>query len=145
MDDTTETLQLNESDELAIRDIVSQAQAAQNHVEPLMKLHTPGAIIVNIAGKRVLGRDAFAAAMTAALSSALKSVRTELEIVDIRMATPDVAIVSCVKTVHDDRDAAENATSLPTAGALTYVMNRAEGTWRIALAQTTPVAQAVEA
>lgn len=139
MDKETLNTRLNESDDLAIRQVVSRAQDSQSDTESLMALHTSGTVIVNIAGRRVLGRDDFAAAMTAALSSPLKQVRTELEILDIRLGTPHVAIVSCIKTVHDERDDAEDTTILPSTGALTYVMTKVEDTWQIAVAQTTPV------
>lgn len=66
-------------------------------------------------------------------------VLTTVEIVDMRLAMPDVAIVSCIKTVHDGRSPADSSKALPSTGALTYVLTRVDGTWRIALAQTTPV------
>jgi len=48
--------------------------------------------------------------------------------------------VSCLKTVHDERDAADASAGLPSQGALTYVVIRTDGRWQIALAQTTAVA-----
>jgi len=127
------------TDESAIRDAVTRAHLAQTDATALPAMHTPGVAIVNIAGRRLLGRDAFAEAMTAALASPLKDVRTGVEVVDVRMATPDVAVVSCVKTVHDERPGTDPS-ALPTTGALTYVMTRDGGSWLIALAQTTPIA-----
>lgn len=129
---------LSEADEQAIHDLVSRAQESQSDPEALLPLHTPEVAIVNIAGRRVLGRDAFAAAMAGALASPLSDVTTTVDVVDVRLATPDVAIVSCIKTVHDGRAAADSSTVLPATGALTYVLTRAGGIWRIALAQTTP-------
>ncbi len=125
-------------DELdAIRRTVADAARFQSDVEPLIGLHTPETIIVNIAGRRVLGRDVFQAAMEGALQSPLAKVTTEAEVEDIRFVRDDVAIVSCVKHVHDEREDA--TTSLPAAGALTYVMAKQPEGWRIALAQTTPI------
>jgi hypothetical protein len=43
-------------------------------------------VIVNLAGRRVLGRDAFAEAMAGALASPLSGVQTSVEVVDIRSA-----------------------------------------------------------
>jgi hypothetical protein len=40
--------------------------------------------------------------------------------------------------VYDERDG-RDAAALPEVGTLTYVMRREDETWRIALAQTTPV------
>ncbi len=118
---------------------MAQAQEAQNDPEALLPLHTAEVVIVNLAGRRVLGRQTFAEAMAAALASPLSDVQVTLEVLDIRLALPDVAIVSCLKTVRDDRSAADVATALPSTGALSYVVTRADGRWRIALAQTTPL------
>lgn len=121
--------------EQPIHDLVGQAERHQNDVDDLLALHTPDAIIVNIAGRRVIGRDAFGHAMRQALGSSLAQVRTRIEVEDIQWVTPDVAIVSCVKHVYDER---EDAGGLPAEGALTYVVRRSGDEWRIALAQTTP-------
>lgn len=127
------------ADDQLIRELVYEARETQNQPSPFLALHTSQVVIVNLAGRRVLGREAFAEAMAGALASPLSDVRTTVEIVDIRLALPDVAIVSCIKTVHDGRSASELSTSLPSKGALTYVLTRARGTWRIAVAQTTPI------
>ncbi len=126
-------------DDRAIRAVVAAADAAQTDPDTLLALHSPDAAVVNIAGRRVLGREAFAAAMAGALSSPLRDVRTSVEVVDVRLPGPDVAVVSCLKTVHDERADADRS-ALPEVGALTYVMVRSADGWRIALAQTTPVA-----
>ncbi|WP_019814936.1 SgcJ/EcaC family oxidoreductase [Saccharomonospora saliphila] len=139
-----DTARHTEADERAIHELVSRAQELQN--DPgLLDLHTPDAVIVNIAGRRVLGREAFAEAMRGALTSPLSDVTTSLEVVDIRFATPEVAIVSCVKTVHDNRSDAAAHDALPTSGALTYVLTRSQRRWRIAAAQTTPIRAAASA
>lgn len=129
-----------DQDERAIRDLVAQAQALQNDADGLPALHTEQAVIVNVAGRRLLGRDAFAAAMSAALATPLSDVRTTVEVTDVRFVSPGVALASCVKTIHDGRS--DSTDSLPQEGSLTYLLTRedADGPWRIALAQTTPVA-----
>ena len=125
-------------DEPAIRSLVQQVTDAQNDPEVFIPLHSPDAVIVNFFGRRVLGRDALEEAMRAALSSPLRDVRTEVEVVDVRPLGESVALVSCIKTVHDERG--EGADDLPaSAGALTYVVTRSEDSWQIALAQTTPI------
>ncbi|NLU76246.1 SgcJ/EcaC family oxidoreductase [Streptomyces sp. HNM0575] len=132
-DDTDDT------DEQRIRELVARSQEAQNDPDALPALHTADSVIVNLAGRRLFGRAAFASAMAQALSSPLKDVRTSLEIDDIRFTTPDVAVVSLTKTVHDERSEAEGPSELPSVGAMTYVVTRQGDDWRIALAQTTPV------
>ena len=57
---------------------------------------------------------------------------------EIRFVRPDVAIVSATKYVTDDRDQADTFAS---KGSMTYVVvNDVDAGWRIALAQTTPIA-----
>lgn len=123
----------------AIADVVAEAQAAQADREALLALHSEGAVIVNLAGRRVLGRAAFDRALTAALASPLADVRTEVTIDDIRAPTANVVVVSATKTVHDHRSSSEDLAPLPRTGALTYVLIREDRHWRIVLAQTTPV------
>jgi uncharacterized protein (TIGR02246 family) len=126
-------------DEEAIRDLVSRAQDAQGDPETLLAMRAPDVVIVNLAGRRVLGRESFAAAMDAALASPLSKVRSTTAIVDLRIVMPDVAIVSCLKTVHDQRNPVDVSRALPSTGALTYVVTRKAGEWQISLAQTTPI------
>ncbi|GAA4899116.1 hypothetical protein [Streptomonospora salina] len=76
--------------------------------------------------------------MAAALASPLGDVRTCVEVVDIRRTAPGAAVVSCIKTVHDGRGGGDAHTAVPSHGALTYVLRTDSGSWRIALAQTTP-------
>ncbi len=121
----------------AIRGLIAEAETDQNDLERFTSLHTDETVIVNIAGRRVLGKADLRRAMSAALHSRLANVLTTTEVQDVRFLRPDVALVSCVKHVSDQNpDVDEN---LPMAGSLTYVvLKQAEG-WRIALAQTTPM------
>ena len=122
-------------EENAIRALLREAEATQNDVERFLALHTEDTVIVNIAGIRLLGRDALRAAMSKALQSSLANVITRTEVLDIRFVRPDVAIVSCVKHVSDMNP---DAGSLPVKWSLTYVVVKQEEGWKIALAQTTP-------
>lgn len=139
MDTTNSTRPANDADEQRIRELVARSQEAQTDPDVLPALHTANLVIVNLAGRRLFGREAFASAMAEALSSPLKNIRTSLEVDDIRFTTPDVAIVSLTKTVHDERSEAEGSSELPSVGVMTYVLTRQGDDWRIALAQTTPV------
>jgi uncharacterized protein (TIGR02246 family) len=79
--------------------------------------------------------------MSAALETPLADVITTQEVEDIRFLRPDVALVECVKLIHDRRDPADPAiTALADRGMLTFVVVEQQGEWRIASAQTTPVA-----
>ncbi|WP_434599704.1 SgcJ/EcaC family oxidoreductase [Streptomyces sp. A5-4] len=129
----------SDSDKERIRELVALTQEAQIDPDVLPGLHTSNLVLINLAGRRLFDRETFASAMAEALSSPLKDVRTELEVNDIRFATPDVALVSLTKTVHDERSETAGSTELPLAGVMTYVMVRQGDHWRIALAQTTPI------
>lgn len=124
-----------------IHELVRRAQDTQFDPKPFLDLHTPDAVVVNIAGRRVLGRDALGQAMRSALASPLRDVVTTAEVHDVRLLAPGVALVSCTKRVEDART--DRAAELPTVGSLTYVVVLTEGRWRIASAQTTPVARPV--
>ena len=139
MTDSISAPAISDADVQAIRSLVQHASDAQNDADVLIPLHTPDAVIVNFFGRRVLGRDAFEGAMRAALSSPLQDVATEVEITDLRQVTDSVVLVSCIKTVHDKREDASDDDLPASAGALTYVVTGGNGSWRIALAQTTPI------
>ena len=120
----------------AIEQVIADAERHQNDLEPFLALHREDVAIVNIAGRRVVGKDALRAAMSAALDSPLAQVLTTIDVQDIRFVRPDVAIVSCIKHVSDQRD---DGGGLPSTAHLTYVVINDAGGWSIASAQTTPI------
>ncbi len=124
----------NNDDAAEIRKLVAEAVRLQSHTA-FIDLHTDDVRIVNVAGRRVRGRTALADAMGAALASPLADVLTTVDVEDVVFLRPDVALVSCVKHIHDGRDGGD---TLPASGSLTYVLVR-DGEWRIASAQTTPI------
>lgn len=123
----------------AIESIVVEYQKHQNDPEAFLHLHAEDTIVVNIAGRRVLGKAALTQAMQAALASPLADVRTTLDIEDIRFLRPDVALVSAVKNVYDER---EEGGGLPVSGSYTMLLVKNEDRWQVGLAQTTPRAAA---
>ena len=124
----------------AIHRLVADAERLQSDVEGFTGLLTDDAVIVNFGGRRVRGRDAIRDAMRTALESPLADVITQT-VEAVRFIRPDVAIVELVKLIDDRREAAD-PTSRPLAdrGMLTFVVVERDGAWRIASAQTTPVA-----
>ena len=126
--------------ETDIRQLVADAQKHQFDVTELMKLHDDDVVVINMAGRRLFGKQAFAKAMKEALSSALQHVPTVTHIDRLHLVAPGVAVVSCTKTVHDHRPEPDK-TALPgRVGTMTYVVVHKEGRWLIASAQTTPLA-----
>jgi ketosteroid isomerase-like protein len=75
--------------------------------------------------------------MTFGLKSPMAKVFTHLEIEDIRFIRPDLALVSCAKQVSDERG---EGPAVPTRGSLTFTVVREPDGWKIAVAQTTPIA-----
>lgn len=126
----------------AVRMTVAEAEKHQSDVDEFVALHANDAIIVNLAGRRVFGREAIHQAMQQGLESEMAKVFTRSDVEDVRLVTPDVALVSCTKHVVDERDDPVDdgaLAALPSTGSLTYVMVKHGATWQIALAQTTPI------
>ena len=117
--------------------LVAAAVRHQSDPDQFLALHTDDVVIVNIAGRRVLGRNDLEAAMRGALASPLADVTTTVDIDDIRFLRPDVALVSCTKHVRDART--DRGDELPASGAMSYIVVNDGAGWRIALAQTTPM------
>jgi uncharacterized protein (TIGR02246 family) len=90
----------------------------------------------------VLGRDNVRQAMREALQTPFAHVYTRVDVVDVRFARPDVAVVSCIKHISDERAPATMGSDaqLSERGSQTFVLVRERGNWLIALAQTTPIA-----
>jgi uncharacterized protein (TIGR02246 family) len=139
-----EQIELNDTSTMqeieAIKQLVENAAKYQNDPDLFLPLHATDVVIVNFAGKRVLGRDALEHAMRKALSGQLAKVVTTNVVENIIFLRSDVALVNCIKHVSDNRDSIDNGAALPSEkGALTYIVVKGEEGWKISLAQTTPM------
>jgi uncharacterized protein (TIGR02246 family) len=125
----------------AIRAIVAATDSYQDDADGFTRLLTEDVALVNMAGRRVLGRKALHHAMSEALQTPMADVRTRNELVDVRFPRPGIAVASCIKHVSDQRDASEQdpAASWSGRGSLTLVLVEEPGGWQIVLAQTTPI------
>jgi uncharacterized protein (TIGR02246 family) len=123
----------------AIHQTVADAERLQSDLDGFTDLLTDDVVIVNFGGRRVCGRDAVRTAMQLSLASPLAAVTTTQEVEAVHFLRPDVALVSCVKHVHDGRGGAGSGSPLRERGMLTLVLVDRDGRWRIASAQTTPV------
>jgi uncharacterized protein (TIGR02246 family) len=124
--------------EAEIHRLVDAAVEHQSDVEPFLALHTDDIVLVNLAGRRVIGKAVLGTAMTEGLKTRKAKVMTHSEVVDITFIDSDTAVVSCLKHITDEnRDAQQG--SIPAEASLTYVMKRKDARWMIALAQTTPI------
>lgn len=119
------------ADHEAIERVVRDAEELQSDVRGFTALLTEDVSLVNIAGIRLRGRDQVTEVMTKALRTPLKDVLTKNELLDITFLRPDVALADLKKHVNDGR-----------TGALTFVLVKDDGIWRVALMQTTPIATA---
>jgi len=124
--------------EAEIRRFVDAAVEHQSDVDPFLALHSDDIVLVNLAGRRVIGKEALGAAMTEGLKSRMANVMTHNEVLDITFIDADTAVVSCLKRITDENPDAEEG-SFPAEANLTYVVTRRGGGWLIALAQTTPI------
>ncbi len=140
-----EQIELNDTSRLqeitAIKQLVENAAKYQNDPDLFLPLHANEVVIVNFAGRRVLGRDELEHAMRKALSGQLAKVVTTNVVENIIFLRSDVALVNCIKHVSDNRDAIDGkGGALPSEkGALTYILIKDQEGWKISLAQTTPM------
>ncbi|WP_373048706.1 SgcJ/EcaC family oxidoreductase [Vulgatibacter sp.] len=128
-----------EADREAIRRLIEASNEHQNDPERYGALLTSEVAIVNIAGRRVLGREEIVRAVRQAVSGPLARVLTRIELVDIRFLRPDVALASGIKHVSDERRPGEVEASLPTKGSVTFTVVKEGTEWKIASSQTTPI------
>jgi uncharacterized protein (TIGR02246 family) len=126
----------------AIRAVIADTEARQSDADGFADLLTEDVALVNFGGRRVLGRDNVRQAMQQALETPFAQVYTRIEVVDVRFLRPDVALVSCIKHISDEREppARDSNAPLSERGSQTFVLVRDRGSWRIALVQTTPIA-----
>ena len=127
---------------VAIRAVIAEADRHQSDAEGFTQLLTEDVALVNFGGRRVLGRSNVHQAMRQALETPFAQVYTRNEVVDVRFLRPDVAVVSCVKHIFDEREPStrDPDARLSERGSSTFVLVRERGDWLIALAQTTPIA-----
>ncbi|SMC62124.1 SgcJ/EcaC family oxidoreductase [Kibdelosporangium aridum] len=120
-----------------IKQVVTNSDKLQNDPDGFADLLTEDANLVNIAGRRLHGRENIRAAYRKAMASQLAQVQTRIEIHDAWLVQPDVAVVTATKHVSDERD--EPNAPLPDKGAVTFVLAKRGEQWLIASVQTTPI------
>ena len=124
-----------EEDILSIQQVVVNAERFQNDPEQFVQLLTEDAVIVNVAGYRVIGRDEIYKVMRKAVETSLTHIITRNEIVNITFLYSKGALVHCIKHISVKN---ENKREEDTQVILTFVMKKTENEqWLIALAQNT--------
>lgn len=128
----------HDHDHLAIRRLVADVDKLQSDPDGFTRLLTDDVVLVNLGGRVVRGRDRLYEAMSQALATPLAEVLTKNEIEDVQFLRPDIAVVTCTKHISDNRQDGDG--SIPASGVFTLVLVKDESEWRVAMAQTTPLA-----
>ncbi|ONI89865.1 hypothetical protein ALI144C_04020 [Actinosynnema sp. ALI-1.44] len=120
-----------------VKQVVRDSDRHQDNPDGFADLLADDANLVNIAGRRLRGREVIRATYRKAMATPLGQVRTRIEIHDAWLVLPDTAVVVATKHVSDERDGTN--VPLPEQGAVTFVLTKQNGTWLIASIQTTPI------
>jgi uncharacterized protein (TIGR02246 family) len=117
-----------------IRKLVDDVSGYKKDPERFSQLFTQHAVIVNVAGIRVSGKDEIYKFMKQATESFLTNVSVKNEVVDIIFLRSDVAVVSGIQHIFTEQ---EDLLEEDARGSLTFVVVKEEGKWLIASGQNT--------
>lgn len=118
-----------------IEQVLTDAARFQNRkdYEGFTQLFTQDAVVVNIKGIRIFGRDKIYQFMKTAMQSFLAEITVENEVVNTTFLRSDVAVVSAVQHIFKK----ENHKEENLKGSATFVLVNEQGNWLIALGQNT--------
>lgn len=117
-----------------IRKLVDDVSGYQKDPEGFSQLFTQQAVIVNVAGIRITGKDEIYKFIKQAMESFLANVSVKNEVVNITFLRPDVAVVSGIQHIFTKY---ENLLEEDAKGSLTFVVVKEQGKWLIAAGQNT--------
>lgn len=127
-------------EEKAIRELIQSFEIAANEKKPkeIAELVDVNAVIVNVAGIRLLGKEEFHQFIKTVMEGSLSELVTKNEITDIRFIRPDVAVVSAIQTAatNEGRIAKDHG-----KGNVTSVLVKERDRWLVAVAQNTMIGQ----
>jgi uncharacterized protein (TIGR02246 family) len=126
--------EINEREIELIRKLVDDVSGYKKDPEGFSQLFTPQAVIVNVAGIRVTGKDEIYKFMKQATESFLAHVSVKNEVVNITFLRSDVAVVSGIQHIFTEQ---EGLLEEDAKGSLTFVVVKEEGKWLIASGQNT--------
>jgi len=118
-----------------IEQVLTDAARFQNRkdYEGFTQLFTQDAVIVNIKGMRIFGKDELYQFMKSAMKSFLADITVKNEVVNTTFLRSDVAVVSVVQHIVKKVNQVEENLK----GSATFVMVKEQGNWLIALGQNT--------
>jgi len=119
-----------------IRKLVDDVSGYQKDPEEFSQLFTQQAVIVNVAGIRITGKDEIYKFIKQAMESSLANVSVKNEVVNITFLRPDVAVVSGIQHIFTKY---ENLLEEEGRGSLTFVVVKEQGKWLIAAGQNTSI------
>lgn len=123
-----------EQDITLIHQLVSDAERFQNDPDKFVQLLAADAILVNVAGYRVEGRDEIYKIMNKAVQTSLAEIKTKHNLLNIKFIRNDIALVTCIKEILVKKD---NLYQKEAGAVLTFVMGKNNGGWLISAAQNT--------
>lgn len=123
-----------QKDIILIKQEIEKAANYQKEPDKFCQLFTDDAIVVNVVGIRMVGKNEIYKFMKKAVKSNLANVYVKNEILDITFIRPDIAVVSAVQHIFikNGYDLKENS-----KGSVTNVMVKHQGNWLSAVAQNT--------
>ena len=124
----------NEEEEALIRQRVEESARYQKDPEQFSQYLTPQAVLVNVKGVRITGREEIIKFMKKATQSFLANVWVKNEVVHISFLRSDVAVVSGIQHVFVQ---GEHLSEEVGRGSLTLVLVKEEGVWLTAAGQNT--------
>lgn len=124
----------------AIRAIESQWENAWNHhdISAMVRLGTPDADWVNLAGQWFAGRDAFAKSLESLHSGKVKESVWRTEQVQVRFLSPSIAVVHVYFSTSGERNP-DGSPRPPRRGIFTRVEEKRGGKWVIVASQATNI------
>ena len=117
-----------------IRKLIDDVSGYQKDPAGFSQLFTQQAVIVNVAGIRITGKDEIYKFIKQAMESFLANVSVKNEVVNITFLRPDVAVVSGIQHIFTEQ---ENLLEEDAKGSLTFVVVKEQGKWLIAAGQNT--------
>jgi uncharacterized protein (TIGR02246 family) len=124
----------------AIRNIETQWETAwnQHDIAAMVRLGTPDADWVNLAGQWFAGGPAFAKSLDSLHSGKVKESVWHTEQVHVRFLSPAIAVVHVYFTTTGERNP-DGSVRAPRRGIFTRVEVKRSGRWRIVASQATSI------
>ncbi|HTF21284.1 MAG TPA: SgcJ/EcaC family oxidoreductase [Chryseolinea sp.] len=112
---------------------------ANNHQpEKAAEFVSQNAVIVNVVGIRLTGKDEFYQFIKKAMQGRLANLVRKNEVKDIQFLRPDIAVISATQ-VASTREG--SVLKEHGSGAMTVVLTKEDGKWLVAVAQNTMIGE----